>query len=101
MKFDVYWDTRIEANPVVCEHNPGLMNFAYSEAMRLYEVMMSDYAALEARHAALSEAVAWERECNLVRHYVIFEALETCALREITRSISAARAEVDALIGEY
>ena len=63
-------------------------------------VLHSDYAALEARHNALVEAVAWERECQLVRHYVIFDALQTCALREITRSISTARAEVDRLIGE-
>jgi hypothetical protein len=67
------------------------------QIMKKYE---GDYAVLEARHNALREAVAWERECQLVRHYVIFEALETCALREITRSISAARADVDALVGE-
>lgn len=52
------------------------------------------------KYYALREAVAWERECQLVRHYIIFKALETCALREITRSISAARAAVDALLEE-
>lgn len=63
-------------------------------------VLHSDYAALLARHNALVEAVAWVKECELVRHYVIFEALETCALREITSSISSARAEVDRLLQE-
>jgi hypothetical protein len=62
--------------------------------------LVDHVAALLARHNALREAVAWRRECELVRHYVIFDALETCALREITGSISAARAAVDALVGE-
>ena len=35
--FNDYWDERIDANPIVCEHNPQLMNFAYSEALCLYE----------------------------------------------------------------
>lgn len=56
--------------------------------------------ALERELTELRDVVRWERECQLVRHYVIFEALETCALREITRSISAARAEVDRLLEE-
>jgi hypothetical protein len=62
--------------------------------------LVDHVAALLARHNALREAVGWERECQLVRHYIIFEALETCALREITRSISAARAAVDTLLEE-
>ena len=63
-------------------------------------VKYSDYAALLASHNALREAVEWRKECELVRHYVLFEALETCALREITSSIFAARAEVDRLLSE-
>lgn len=61
-------------------------------------VIIKAYRANRKKLDALVEAVAWIKECELVRHYVIFDALETCALREITRSISAARAEVGRLL---
>jgi hypothetical protein len=47
MDFNDYWDTRIEANPVPCKHNPGIMNFAYSEALHLYEHMMENLRQAE------------------------------------------------------
>lgn len=95
-----YWDTRIDANERFFNNYPHIANFAFSECQELWDRMSVDYATLLTRHNALVEAVAWVKECELVRHYVIFEALETCALREITSSISSARAEVDRLIAE-
>lgn len=62
-------------------------------------VLLEDVKEEIEDYYALKESVAWVKECELVRHYVIFDSLETCALREITSSISAARAEVDRLIG--
>lgn len=72
-------------------------------------VLHSDYAALLARHNALVEAVAWERECcQDIRPLVAWAGLYVLhgegyvdavadALREIQ---DAARAEVDRLLME-
>ena len=56
-------------------------------------------AEINARHNALVEAVAWERECECVRNKnrMFRNWPETV---ESERSYDAARAEVDRLIGE-
>jgi hypothetical protein len=63
MNFDDYWDTRIEANPGPCKHNPQVMNFAYSEALHLYEHMMENLRQAELRAAKaekeLDELKGW------------------------------------------
>ena len=87
MRFKITW-----AN---CEYRVSIPSYKGGEV-----VTADEHDALLTRHNALVEAVAWVKECELVRHYVIFEALETCALREITSSISSARAEVDRLIAD-
>lgn len=58
---------------------------------------LADYTALLARHNALREAVAWERECEAVRNKnrMFRNWPETV---EAERSYDAARAEVDRLI---
>ena len=70
-------------------------------------VLHSDYAALLARHNALREAVAWERECcQDIRPLVAWAGLYVLhgedyvdAVAEALREIQdAARAEVDRLI---
>ena len=70
-------------------------------------VLYSDYAALLARHNALVEAVAWERECcqdirPLVAWaglYVLHGEAYVDAVAEALREIQdAARAEVNRLI---
>jgi len=58
MKFDDYWDTRIEANPGPCKHNPGIMNFAYSEALHLYEHMMENLRQAELRAVKAEKELA-------------------------------------------
>ena len=55
----------------------------------------SDYAALLARHNALKEAVAWERECQA---FTYRNPLSIDAMKELLRTRYAARAEVDRLI---
>ena len=57
-------------------------------------VTFADYAALLARHNALREAVAWERECS----EVIWPAYRSSAYMELIDTKNAARAEVDRLI---
>ena len=62
------------------------------------EPFHSDYDALLARHNALREAVAWERET-----YVFWEFGRTYTLvanDEALESMLAASAEVDRLLGE-
>ena len=72
-------------------------------------VLHSDYAALLARHNALVEAVAWERECcQDIRPLVAWADLYARhgedyvdAIAEELREIQdAARAEVDRLIAD-
>lgn len=72
-------------------------------------VLHSDYAALLARHNALVEAVAWERECcQDIRPLVAWAGLYVLhgedyvdAVAEALREIQdAARAEVDHLLQE-
>jgi exonuclease VII small subunit len=62
MNFNDYWDTRIEANPGPCKHNPGIMNFAYSEALHLYEHMMENLRQAELR------AVKAEQRLKTIRN---------------------------------
>ena len=62
----------------------------------------NQYAAAmkaEARHAALVEAVAWERECHVLRNE-LRPFRNWPELAEAVDSYQAARAEVDRLIGE-
>lgn len=58
-------------------------------------VLHSDYATLEARHNALREAVAWERECQ---SFTYRNPMSIDAMKEILRTRYAARAEVDRLL---
>ena len=62
-------------------------------------VLHSDYAALLARHNALVEAVAWERECDACPLKNKTEA-EKRGFSTIWATRRAARAEVDRLLGE-
>lgn len=82
------WDTELRSHGAASENN-------------------SDYAALLARHNALKEAVAWERECcqdirplvAWARLYVLHGEDYVDAVAEALREIQdAARAEVDRLI---
>ena len=70
-------------------------------------VLHSDYVALLARHNALVEAVAWERECGEMRFTDIWfdewsrtESQSKNAMRELRATVDAARAEVDRLLAE-
>ena len=72
-------------------------------------VLHDDYAALEARHSALREAVAWERECfQDIRPLVAWADLYVRHGEDYVDSVAddlraiqaAARAAVDALVGE-
>ena len=62
-------------------------------------VLHSEYAALEARHDALREAVAWERECREVLNW-LRTFRDWPELTEAGCSHRAARAEVDRLLSE-
>lgn len=57
MDFLNYWDTRIDANERFFNNYPHIANFAFSECQELWDRMSADYAALEARHNTLVEAV--------------------------------------------
>lgn len=59
-------------------------------------VLHSDYAALLARHNALRDAVAWERECDYLWEFG--PVLSNIANDELLWSMKSARAEVDRLI---
>lgn len=66
-------------------------------------VLYSDYAALLARHNALKEAVAWEREFDEVLVWLVQTGRypKAAADREVLFAEDAcARAAVDALVGE-
>ena len=56
-----------------------------------------EYVALLARHNALVEAVAWERECDDTWYSDNFP-LKAPALYELFSTYEAARAEVDKLL---
>ena len=62
-------------------------------------VTFADYAALLARHDALRDAVAWERECRDVEAWMNTRPWSR-GDAEIWASLYAARAEVDRLIKE-
>ena len=66
------------------------------QIMKKYE---GDYATLLARHNALKEAVAWERECESA-WYSDNLPLSASALHAMHESFIAARAEVDRLLSE-
>ena len=76
----------------VYEHPNYGDSVRYENYVELQEVAEK----LEARHRALREAVAWERECIDTWEYGT--ALKMQALDEQVASMSAARAEVDRLI---
>ena len=108
MDFLNYWDTRIDANERFFNDYPHIANFAFSECQELWDHMSADHAALLARHNALVEAVAWERECcQDIRPLVAWAGLYVLhgedyvdAVAEALREIQdAARAEVDRLLG--
>ena len=89
-----YWDTRIDANERFFNNYPHIANFAFSECQKLWDRMEEKNKALLARHNALVEAVAWERECDEFlksKTYSFFTAWE---------HLQAASAEVDRLIAE-
>ena len=61
-------------------------------------VLHSDYAAIRARHNALKEAVAWERETY--RFWEFGRAYTLVANDEAMKTMFAARAEVDRILEE-
>ena len=65
-------------------------------------ILHSDYAALEACHNALVEAVAWERECDECGEWLhgAWWDRNELDLEEIEDLYDCARAEVDRLIAE-
>ena len=104
-----YWDTRIDANERFFNNYPHIANFAFSECQELWDHMEGENKALLARHNALVEAVAWERECcQDIRPLVAWAGLYVLhgedyvdAVAEALREIQdAARAEVDRLIAD-
>lgn len=92
--FQKYWDTRIDANERFFNNYPHIANFAFSECQALWGHMDEERKALLARHNALVEAVAWERECD-----VLFQDARANYI-DITESLIAARSEVDRLIAD-
>ena len=64
-------------------------------------ILYTDYAALLARHNALREAVAWERECIRQLDYVgKFWEDDNVPGRELILILDAARAGVDRFLQE-
>lgn len=64
-------------------------------------VLHSDYAALEARHNALKEAVAWEREFDEVLVWLVRTGQyprDMASRYDLANERECARAEVDRLI---
>ena len=107
MDFLNYWDTRIDANERFFNNYPHIANFAFSECQELWDHMSADYSSLLARHNALVEAVAWERDCcQDIRPLFAWSGLYlrhgegyVDGVAEDLRAIQdAARAEVDRLI---
>ena len=99
-----YWDTRIDANERFFNNYPHIANFAFSECQKLWDRMEEKNKALLARHTALVEAVAWERECEEL-HGIITELYCNVAESapeedEISMTYFAARAEVDRLLND-
>ena len=74
------------------------INFNRDPDMLITE-LCKRYAALLARHNALLEAVAWERECEAVRNW-LRPYRHWPELAEAVGSYGAARAEVDRLLNE-
>lgn len=92
-----YWDSRFDENEKVLNSYPQLANFTFRECNKLWDALHTDYAALEVRHNALREAVAWERECRDVDVWMNTRPWSR-GDAEIWSSLAAARAEVDRLI---
>ena len=104
MDFLNYWDTRIDANERFFNNYPHIANFAFSECQELWDRMERENAAILARHNALVEAVAWERECEWLNDLITEQYADISEIApeegEISVSYFEARAEVDRLIGE-
>jgi hypothetical protein len=89
------YDTEEQMEEACDEFIYDQLNFTASSV----RVKRSDYAALLARHDALVEAVAWEREC--IRQLDCagkFWEDDNIPGRELIKILDAARAEVDRLI---
>ena len=72
-----------------------------AKLQELLRLKTDEHAALEARHAALREAVAWERECIRQLDCVgNFWEDDNIPGRELIKILDAARAEVDRLLKE-
>ena len=82
------YDTESEMEKACDEFIYEQLNFTASSV----RVKRSDYAALLARHNALVEAVAWERECDE------FLKSKTYSFFVAWGYLQSARAEVDRLI---
>ena len=103
MDFLNYWDTRIDANERFFNNYPHIANFAFSECQELWEHMSADYAALLARHNALREAVAWEREFDEVLVWLVQTGrypMDMAGKYDLANERECARAEVDRLLKE-
>jgi len=75
----------------LCEFSDDIEDMAYELAYTRYAL-----AKVEARHNALREAVAWERECNYLWEFG--PVLSNIANDELSWSIKRVRAEVDDLL---
>ena len=90
-----YFLAKRNVGAVICE-GPEI-EAACAEIDRLH----SDYAALLTRHNALKEAVVWERECNDASEAIYDDdGAKYDGEVEFENILSAARAEVDRMIGE-
>ena len=76
----------------LCEFSDDIEDMAYELAYTRYAL-----AKCEARHNALVEAVAWERECQ---NFTYRKPLSIDAMKELLLTRYAARAEVDRLIAD-
>lgn len=74
------------------------------EGLRESEAALhTDYAALEARHNALREAVAWERELDSVLTWLVRTGRypkDVAGREDLFNERECARTEVDRLLGE-
>ena len=65
-----------------------------------YQQVEKERDKLRKELAALKEAVAWERECEMVMGSLWFYYEGKCPYKEARVSVEAARAEVDRLLSE-
>ena len=98
-----YWDSRFDENEKILNNYPQLANFTFRECKRLWDILHTDYAALLARHNALKEAVAWEREFDEALVWLVQTGRyprDMAGKYDLANERDTARAEVDRLLEE-